>query len=149
MGPFQQALDHSLKTYFINGLQVELVYKVEKAGFPPLRLLPAKGGIPLPPRVAARGFKAPWAENPPLPEKGTLYKNTRSGVVSCSRSSRMLMEHYLVLVGSPVQIQGRNLTGKMISGLGQGPPFDVTITNHDQHDRLFQPADGDGVFLFV
>jgi hypothetical protein len=29
MGPFQQALDHSLKTYFINGLYVEPIYKVD------------------------------------------------------------------------------------------------------------------------
>jgi hypothetical protein len=28
MGPFQQALDHSLKTYFINGLYLESIYKV-------------------------------------------------------------------------------------------------------------------------
>ena len=28
MGPFQQALDHSLKTYFIKGLYLESFYKV-------------------------------------------------------------------------------------------------------------------------
>jgi hypothetical protein len=56
MGPFQQALDHSLKTYFINGLYLESIYKVKKPAFSPLRHLRVEGGIPLPPCVATPGF---------------------------------------------------------------------------------------------
>jgi hypothetical protein len=45
MDPFQQALDHSLKTYFINGLYLESLDKVQFFGGGRLRSIETAGCI--------------------------------------------------------------------------------------------------------
>jgi hypothetical protein len=51
-------------------------HNVERAGFPSLCQLDVEGGISLPPLLTARGFDPLLAENPSLPENGTLVKDS-------------------------------------------------------------------------
>ena len=53
---------------------LESIYKVEKAGIFLLFQIRLEGGIPLPPRVAARGFDPPGADKPSTNKKWHFIK---------------------------------------------------------------------------